>query len=78
MPRQPNLIPTVERKISIPHTLAEQVDMRIYSPTTGKPAYGEFSRIVAELLDAWVKRTPLNPMSQKIFEEKKILEASEL
>lgn len=78
MPRQANLIPTVERKISIPHTLSEAVDMRLFSPALGKPGYGELSKLVTELLDAWVKRTPLNPVAEKMMEQKKLQFAAEL
>lgn len=78
MPRLMNLIPTIAWKLRIQAPIAEEVDKRLFSPSLGKPAYGSRSDLVNELLDAWVKRTPLNPKAQEIFQKAKLEELAEL
>lgn len=78
MPRQANLIPTVPRKIWIKHTVSDEVDKRLFNPVLGKPAYGALSALIEELLVDWIKRQPLNPKSQEIFDKQRREEINEL
>ena len=44
-----------EVSISLPVGLLNELDLYFYDPAMGKPAYGTRSRLIAALLENWLK-----------------------
>jgi hypothetical protein len=53
-PANPDL--TIDWKIPLPATLAGAVEHELMSAATGKPRYGERSKLIAYLLNEWLKQ----------------------
>lgn len=51
--------PIVVWKLSMPQSLAVQVEELIMDPVKGKPIYGERSALIVRLLEEWVEKKPL-------------------
>lgn len=56
MPRKPLTDRPTEWKLSIPSSLAARIELRLVDPLTGKPKHGARSRLVNELLRAWLSQ----------------------
>lgn len=56
--------PHTKMKITIPATLAARVGLRIMDPITRKPKYGEFSKLITQLLE---KHLAENPMEDNLL-----------
>lgn len=54
--RRPSEIPTIKWKISIPESLAAEVEILLYDPLTGQPAYGGRAQLLEDLLRGWVAK----------------------
>ena len=52
-PLNPDL--TKHWKISLPATLAGTVEFYLFDPLHGKPIYGSRGKLIATLLEAWVR-----------------------
>lgn len=64
-------------KIPLPATLAGSVEFELLDPLTGKPRYGERSRLVAALLQNWLagrgKVVPLDaPPSPDLYNPRNV------
>lgn len=53
--RKAHIDPPVNFVLSIPQSLAAKVELLLYDPTTGKPAYGGRSALIQQLLREWVE-----------------------
>ena len=42
--------------LSLPRALIEHLDLLFYDPSLGKPQYGARSRLVTDLLQAWLDK----------------------
>lgn len=54
MPRRPNADLSKDWKIVLPATLAGAVEFQLLDVNTGKPRYGERSRLIGYLLNNWL------------------------
>lgn len=54
MPRPVNPDLMIDWKVPLPATLAGSVEARLMNPVTGKPRYGERSKLIAFLLAEWL------------------------
>lgn len=66
MGRRKSLIEKENLDVYVPKTLKADVQARLYDPRLGSPAYGAMSTLVTQLLEAWVKSTPLNPITEQV------------
>jgi hypothetical protein len=55
MPRNFNADLTVDWKVCLPATVSGLVEAQLFNSTTGKPRYGERSKLIAFLLAKWLK-----------------------
>jgi len=64
MPRRCSPDLTKDWKIVLPATLAGSVEFELLDPLSGKPRYGERSRLISQLLSNWLaergKKVPVN------------------
>lgn len=56
MPRRCNTDLSKDWKIVLPATLAGSIEFELLDAGTGKPRYGERSRLIAALLTEWLAR----------------------
>lgn len=61
MPRPRNTIPSENVDAYIPITTMQQVRDRLYDPRLGRMGYGAIGTLITQLLDKWVKETPIHP-----------------
>ena len=52
--KKPHADPPVEWKVSIPTSIAAQVELILTDPLTGKPKHGARAKLIAQLLRTWV------------------------
>lgn len=52
-PRNPE--PYVQWKISVPATLAAEIELEFWDPVLGKPKYGDRSDLLVQLLRSWLE-----------------------
>lgn len=64
MPRRPNNEMRTEWKISLPATLAGQIEMLLLDPITGKPRYGARRQLIEGLLTEWLAAQLDQPLDQ--------------
>lgn len=57
MPRKCNPDLSVDWKICLPATLAGTIENRLFNLVTGKPRYGERSKLICWLLADWLEKT---------------------
>lgn len=55
---QKNTEPQVEWKLKLPVSLAARVEHRLIDPVKRKPGYGLRTKLIVELLNAWIARNP--------------------
>ena len=72
MPRAANPDLMIDWKVPLPATLAGSVEHELMDPITGKPRYGERSRLIAYLLADWLarrhgKRIEIDPPSSDLI-----------
>jgi hypothetical protein len=56
MPRSANPDLMIDWKVPLPATLAGSVEHELMNPITGKPRYGERSKLISYLLADWLSR----------------------
>ena len=56
MPRRKNLDRPIEKKLSLPGSLVEEVEARLHDPVRGHVEYGAFAKLVTSLLNDWLTR----------------------
>lgn len=56
MPRRCNPDLSKDWKVVLPATLAGSIEYELLDPATGKPRYGERSRLICALLTEWLAR----------------------
>lgn len=55
MPRKKLADEPIEKKLSLPGSLVEEVEYLLRDPVRNKPRYGAFGALVTSLLREWVK-----------------------
>lgn len=61
--------PQVEWKVKLPVSLAARVEHRLIDPVKRKPGYGLRTKLIAELLQAWIARNPAPIDAPSLTEE---------
>ncbi|NIS77777.1 MAG: hypothetical protein GTO00_09225 [Deltaproteobacteria bacterium] len=56
MPRKKLADEPIEKKLSLPGSLVEEVEYLLRDPVRNKPRYGAFGALVTKLLRDWVKQ----------------------
>lgn len=59
--RPRNDTPTTEWKLHLPVPLVAKIDLLLSDPVTGKPVYGARSKLITELLRAYLSQKGINP-----------------
>lgn len=54
MPGKPRTDRPTEWKVSIPSSVAAEIELRLTDPLTGKPKHGARARLVTQLLRSWL------------------------
>lgn len=55
MPRKTHTDKPIEAKVNIPTTVFAKVNLLLFDPVRGHRKYGEFSKLVTELLQKWLR-----------------------
>ena len=56
MGRPKNAIPSITKHVSLPEDLFARVELLLLNPITGKMKYGDFSRLIEQLLREWLDK----------------------
>ncbi len=51
--------PPIEWKISLPSSVAAQIELHLLDPLSGKPKHGARSKLITRLLRTWIKSQQL-------------------
>jgi hypothetical protein len=53
-----NVIPPVEKKLSLPSNLVADVELQLFSELEGRVPHGAWSRLITGLLQQWLDTIP--------------------
>lgn len=57
MPKPKNVIPPVEKTLSLPGNVVAEVELRLFSELEGRVPHGAWARLITGLLQDWLNRT---------------------